>query len=175
MSIVLLILGYLAFFAVLRFEKYNHMLIANVFSGLLVGAYLYLNGAIVGGTVSSIAGLASVAQLTLGHIKVEGQQNLKNLIASLFTVVAVMILYNKPSDLLPCIAFTQNRLFEAQGKPQLIRLGAFFGTLLWAVYAFTHELYILAIIELTISGYAAFMLLKPITRAQIYPRAQQAS
>ena len=149
------------------------MLIANVFSCLLVGAYLYLNGAIVGGIVSSIAGLASIAQIALNHFKIEGRQTFRNLIASLFTVVAVVILYNKPSDLLPCIAFTQNRLFEAQGKPQLIRLAVFFGTLLWATYAFTHGLYILAIIELAISGYAVFMLLKPITHSQACPTPQQ--
>jgi hypothetical protein len=159
-SIIFLITGYIAFLFVVKLQKHNHMLFANVLCCFLVAIYLVLNGAFTGATISLIAAMASAIQIFLGSSKILGSLKVRNTVAIAFAAIAVLLLYQKPSDLLPCISFTQNRIIEAQGSVPLIRLGVFFGTILWSIYAFINQLYLMAFVEMSISAYALFYLVK---------------
>lgn len=160
LSLIFLILGYVAFLYVAKLQDHVHMLVANILSCWLVAIYLAINEAYVGASVSTIAGFASLAQILLAKSDVFGTMKVRNTVAIAFTALAVAILYQKPNDLLPCIAFTQNRILEAQGCVQCIRFAIFFGTLLWAAYAFSEQLYLMAFLETTVSVYALTCLVK---------------
>lgn len=160
LSLIFLILGYIAFLYVAKLQSHVHMLTANIISCWLVAIYLAINGAYVGASVSTIAGFASLSQILLVKSGTLGTMKVRNSVAIAFTALAVSILYQKPNDLLPCIAFTQNRILEAQGCTQCIRFAMFFGTLLWAGYAFSQQLYLMAFLEMTVSVYALTCLIK---------------
>ncbi|MBG77961.1 MAG: hypothetical protein CL570_02890 [Alphaproteobacteria bacterium] len=172
-TLIILALSFTAFMCVVKFKKHHHMLTANVACCSFSSLYLYLNDATIGAIVSGIAACAVITQILLnstGH-KISAQH--KNNTAIGFSLLAVMILYQKPSDLLPCIAFTQNRLLEAQGNPQYIRAGVAFGSILWSIYSLAHGLLIMAILEVAIALYALRHL--AINRQPKIPTAPQAS
>lgn len=154
LSLIFLISGYIAFLCVAKVSNHVHMLLANIISCWLVAIYLAINEAYVGASVSTIAGFASLSQILLVKSDTFGTMKIRNTVAIVFTAIAVSILYQKPNDLLPCIAFTQQRILEAQGCVQCIRFAVFFGTLLWAGYAFSEQLYLMALLEVTVSMYA---------------------
>ena len=159
-STVFLVSGYIAFFYMVKLQEHKHMLLASVLSAFSAAIYLILNEAFTGATVSFIAGIASIVQIALGSPSVLGSLKIRNTVAIIFSIVAVLTLYQKPSDLLPCFAFIQNRILEAQASVQLIRCGAFIGAILWAIYAVMNQLYLMSIIEIAISVYALSYLVK---------------
>ena len=134
------------------------MLMANICSCWLVATYLYMNDAYAGAAVWSIAGLASFSIIIVDMLGLPNAKILRNSIATVFACLAVSILYSKPSDLLPCLAFVQNRFLEARGTEQAVRWGVFIGTSLWAAYAVSHGLYLLAAIEMSVCAYAGYSL-----------------
>ena len=154
LSLALLIANYLAFICVVRLKQHHHMLMANILSCSFSSLYLWINDAHIGALVSGIAACGIAVQMFLNTPTRSISAQHRNNTAIGFSLLAVMVLYQKPSDLLPCIAFTQNRLLEAQGNPQYIRAGVAFGSLLWSAYSFAHGLVIMGILEATISLYA---------------------
>jgi hypothetical protein len=147
MTELLLIFSYLTVIAVANAKQYRKMLFLNIISCWLCGLYLYLNMAYVGASVSTIAGVASLIQLCLPVREAKRNAPVRNGVAIGFATLAASILYSKPSDLLPCIAFTLHRFSEAQENPHLIRLGLIVGGCLWAAYAAHNGLYLFVAIE----------------------------
>ena len=159
-SIIFLITGYIAFLYVAKLKEYKQMLTANILSCWLASIYMVFNGAYTGAAVSGIAGFASIAQILLSSHSIFGTLKVRNTVAIIFAAIAVTILYQKPSDILPCIGFTQYRIFEAQGSTRYIRFAVLIGTIIWAVYAYSQQLYFMAFLELSVSAYAFTCIIK---------------
>lgn len=148
LSELFLIFSYLALIGVANVKQYKTMLLLNIASCWLCGVYLFMNEALVGASVTTIAGFANLVQFLLPEKRADTKKDFRNLVAICFSFVAVGLLYSRPSDIFPCCAFTLNRLSEAQGKPQVIRAGLIASGFLWSAYAWHNGLYLFVGIEM---------------------------
>ncbi|MCS5597613.1 MAG: YgjV family protein [Alphaproteobacteria bacterium] len=150
MNELVLALSYLALAAVAWTNKYKYMLALNIVACALCGVYLLLSSAYVGAVVSSVAALSNFIQLILPSGKVKKRLMERNIIAVFFACSVSMFLYAKPSDIAPCLAFSINRLSEAQENTQIIRYGLILSAALWSYYGLQHELWFFVIAELAV-------------------------
>jgi len=146
-SVIILIVAYIALLSAVYCKDYKKILTLNTVSCLLAALYLALNGAYVGGSVSALAGIASICQLCMPMQQTRKNTLTRNTIAVLFTVLAVSLLYSRPSDILPCLAHFMNRVCEAQVNEQMVRLGISVSALLWATYGLQNSLPLFALAE----------------------------
>ena len=150
MSFLLLLAAYLTLLVAIACKDYKKILALNVFSCLLAAAYLFFNDALVGASISTLAAFGSFSQLCLPKQECKLLKVTRNSIAGFLCMIATVILYSKPSDILPCLAFCNNRIMEAQGNAQLVRLGLAVGGLLWGIYGFYNGLYLYTLAEMLV-------------------------
>lgn len=154
MSVIILIIAYVALLCAVSCKNYKRILTLNVISCLLAGLYLVINGAYAGGCVSALAGVATICQLCMPMKQTKQNMATRNMVAALFTLLAVSILYSRPSDIFPCLAHLTNRFCEAQVDEQMVRIGISFSAVLWAIYGLHNGLIIFALAE-TLIGLGA--------------------
>ncbi len=147
---VILALSYMALAGVAWANKYSYMLVLNIIACALCGLYLYMSSAYTGAVVSSIAAAANLVQLLLPVKKTDRRLMTRNILAMLIASIVSIFLYAKPSDIVPCIAFSINRFSEAQENPQIIRYGLIISALLWSYYGAQHELWLFVMAEIAV-------------------------
>lgn len=147
MDILILIVSYGLAILALQFQSYRNILLGNAAAFLLAAVYLYINLTYVGAAVALIAAAGAFTQYCFPLRKNTWNALGRNVMAIGFVLVAVSILYQKPTDLLPCTANILNRISEAQKRQQLIRCSYCFGALLWAFYGIDNQLYLFAVAE----------------------------
>lgn len=151
MDAILLILSYGLSIIALQFKSYRHILLGNSAAFFLAAVYLYINETHVGAAVALIAAGGAFTQFCFPLRQNTLNALSRNVIAIGFVIVAVSLLYQKPSDLLPCTANILNRVSEAQKRQQLIRCSYCFGAILWAFYGIDNQLYLFAVAEICVA------------------------
>ena len=72
------------------------------------------------------------------------------MLAIIFSAIAVILLYEKFIDILPCAGTAVTRLSEAQQSPVIYKLGYVVGISLWAVFGYYAGLYLLCAFQFII-------------------------
>lgn len=147
MDIVILIVSYGLAILALQFETYRNILLGNAGAFFLAAIYLYINQTYVGAAVALIAATGAFKQYCFPIRQNAFNTVSRNMVAVGFVLFAISILYQKPTDLLPCTANILNRISEAQKRQQLIRFSYGFGGILWGFYGIDNQLYIFAVAE----------------------------
>ncbi|MEC7028229.1 MAG: YgjV family protein [Pseudomonadota bacterium] len=147
-----LLIGYAIVISMVHLKSYRHILFMNIFSNAFVGIYLYMNDAYTGAAAVSIAGAASLFQLTMPQSNTPKVMFYRNAGASAFLVAAIGFLYARPSDILPCLANLTNRFAEAQASEQILRFGLGISSFFWLSYAIANNLPMLAGLEICLGA-----------------------
>lgn len=142
------LLVFLAFgfsFVTPHLKMRRSMLLCNSAANVFFIAYFYLIAGYAGAAAALIALIATSIQALFSDDNVNETAWLRFSVSVVMSVIAVYFCYNEGADLLPLIAIIIVRFVEAQGSPQLIRIGNLLPLALWVAYAYFNEFYLVMV------------------------------
>lgn len=143
------------------FKHPKHILLCNVVTNSLGATYLYINDAQTGFVLCLIAASSSAFQLIFPmHKENKNNQVIRNGMAVACSIMAVLLLYSGPSDLLICSSIIFVRLAEAQLSSQSIRVSVAYSSTAWALYSLDHQLYFMLVAEVILMVSASYAVFK---------------
>ena len=147
---IFLIPWFLISMSLVWIKEYRHTLFANIGLCASFAVYAWLIGQHVAATIPVIAASTSVFQLLMPLSEDKKQVMIRNGVAVFSAVIACALLYQKPSDIFPCLGFTVIRIGEARQSARIMKAGFFTGMGFWIIFGLLEELYLLVSGEIII-------------------------
>lgn len=128
-------------------HNYKHTIIANISLCASFAIYAFLKNEYVAMAMPAIGGLTGIIQLGMPESRSRKHVIMRNIIAVISAVIACTLFYEKPADLLPCLAFVTIRMGEAQQSAAFMKSGFILGAILWLIFGIWVELYLMVALE----------------------------
>ena len=131
-------------------QGYKRLLKSTVLLTASFTLYALLQAEYAAASITAISFLAVFAQLLLPESNSLKSKLMRNGIAIFFSVIAVILLYQKPIDILPCLGSAIIRVSEAQQSPIIMKTGYITGIIMWAIFGYYAELYTMFVMQFLI-------------------------
>jgi hypothetical protein len=150
LSFIFLIVWFVAMMLMPWLKAYKSLLVNALIVTSTFTIYAYLKGEYAAASVTAISFLAVISQIVLPSSDKKSSKATRNILAIIFSVIAVILLYEKFIDILPCAGTAVTRLSEAQQSPVIYKLGYVIGIILWAIFGYYAGLYLLCAFQFII-------------------------